>query len=299
MKKFVIAFLLLAPVIASSQVAGLGKDFVSKIIAVNGTKIHYVRGGSGPAVILIHGYPMDWYSYRKVMPMLAKKFTVIAVDLRGVGGSTPTKGGYESTNLATDIYQLTQQLKLEKVYVVGHDIGAMVAYAYARLFPTSTRGAMMLDVPLPGIEPWDEVAGCLWHIGFHQTPGLAEKLVAGRQALYFRQDMKPNIFSDAELAHYAAAYKEPDHLRAGFELYRAFPANGKFFDEQRSELDVPLVWAAGDTSFFSKIGEPLGASLKAHGCKRVQIEQIANCGHWVAMEQPEGLVKLIEKHAVQ
>jgi len=287
------------PLFASAQVQELGKDFVSRTAQVNGTEIHYVKGGLGPAVILIHGFPMDWYAYRKVMPILSKKFTVIAVDLRGVGGSKPTTDGYESTNMATDIYQLTQQLKLANVYVVGHDIGAMVAYAYARLYPTSTRGAMMLDVPLPGLEPWDQAVDNLWHIGFHQTPGLPEKLVAGRQAIYFRQDMKPNIFSDAEVAHYAASYKEPDHLRAGFELYRAFPANGKFFDAQRSELDVPLVWAAGDTSFFSKLGAALGASLKAHGCKQVQIEQIANCGHWVAIEQPEALAELIEKHAGQ
>ncbi len=130
------------------------------------------------------------------MPLLAKKFTVVAVDLRGVGGSSATPGGYESPNMAEDIRQLTQQLKLEQVYIVGHDIGGMVAYAFARLYPQATRGVMILDVPLPGIDPWEEsIAGPdFWHIPFHQMPNLPEKLLAGRQAVYFRYILPSRSF---------------------------------------------------------------------------------------------------------
>jgi pimeloyl-ACP methyl ester carboxylesterase len=233
------------------------------------------------------------------MPLLAKKFTVVAVDLRGVGGSSATPGGYESANMAEDIRQLTEQLKLEQVYVVGHDIGGMVAYAFARLYPQATRGAMILDVPLPGIEPWEEsVAGPeFWHIPFHQTPNLPEQLLAGRQAVYFRSMLHSDQFSDSDVAHFAASYAEPDHLRAGLELYRAFPANGVFNASQRSAIDVPLVWAAGAKSFFGKIGSRLAQDLRAHGCRNVKTEIIKDSGHEVMIDQPEIVVELIERYA--
>src|SRR5262249_8727830 len=169
-------------------VAALGAGFVSGRAAVNGTVLHYVRGGSGPVVILLHGFPQDWYEYHQVMPRLAKRFTVVAVDLRGIGGSMATAGGYEAANVAEDIRQLSQQLQLERLYLVGHDLGAIVAYAFARRFPDSARGVMLLDVPLPGLEPWGKVVAdpLLWHINFQQTPELPEQLIADRQAIYFR-----------------------------------------------------------------------------------------------------------------
>jgi pimeloyl-ACP methyl ester carboxylesterase len=281
-------------------VAKLGKGFVSDTIKVNGTMLHYVRGGNGPAVILLHGFPMDWYAYHKVMPLLAKKFTVVAVDLRGVGGSSATPGGYDSPNMAKDIYELTQQLKLQQVYIVGHDIGGMVAYAFARLYPQTTRGAMILDVPLPGIEPWEtSIAGPeFWHIPFHQTPNLPEQFLAGRQAVYFRYILPRDHFSDTDIAHYAASYEGPDHLRAGLEFYRAFPANGMFNASQRTTINVPVVWAAGEKSFFGKIGSRLAEDLQAHGCANAKSEIIKESEHWPMIEQPEILAKLIERYAL-
>jgi predicted alpha/beta-fold hydrolase len=123
---------------------GLGKEFASETARVNGITVHYVRGGEGPAVILIHGFPQDWFEYHAIMPRLAKQFTVIAVDLRGVSGSTASPGGYDAANMAEDIHQLAAALKLEGVYIVGHDIGGMVAYAFVRRYPQDTRGAMIL-----------------------------------------------------------------------------------------------------------------------------------------------------------
>jgi len=277
----------------------LGKGFISNTAKVNGTTLHYVRGGNGPAIILLHGFPFDWYSYHKVMPLLAKKFSVFAVDLRGVGGSSATPGGYESPNMAKDIHQLTQRLKLGQVYVVGHDIGGMVAYAFARLYPQATRGAMILDVPLPGIEPWEEsIAGPeFWHIPFHQLPNLPEQLLADRQAVYFRNTLSKDHFSDADIAHYAAAYAGPDRLSAGLEFYRAFPANGVFNASQRGAIDVPVVWAAGEQSFFGKIGSRVAEGLRAHGCTNVKSEIIKGSGHEVIIEQPQIVAELIERFA--
>ncbi len=203
-------------------VAKLGKGFVSNTAQVNGTTLHYVRGGTGPAVILLHGFPQDWYEFHQIMPRLAKKFTVIAVGLRGVGGSAATPNGYDAANLAEEVHQLARRLRLERPYIAGHDIGGMVAYAFARLYPAQVRGVMILDVPLPGIEPWEEVKAnpVLWHIGFHQTPNLPEKLIAGRQFVYFREGSfnrftaNSSSITDADVTHYAKSYAAPKQLRA-------------------------------------------------------------------------------------
>src|ERR1700730_14462728 len=135
---------------ADPAVAALGSGFVSDTARVNGATLHYVRGGAGPAVILLHGFPEDWYAYHRIMPLLAKQFTVVAVDLRGIGGSAVTGDGYDAANMAEDVHQLAELLHLDHVYVVGHDIGGMVAYAFARRYPETSRGGMVLDATLPG-----------------------------------------------------------------------------------------------------------------------------------------------------
>lgn len=164
----------------------VGSGFESGFAQVNGTRIHYVRGGSGPALILLHGFPEDWYEFRLLMPRLAKTFTVVAVDLRGVGESASSETGYEAANLAEDVHQLIVSLSLEHVYVFGHDIGGMVVYAFARRYPASARGVMILDAAFPGLEPWQDILGhpAFWHVRFHQTE-LPEKLVSAD---------KPSIF---------------------------------------------------------------------------------------------------------
>jgi pimeloyl-ACP methyl ester carboxylesterase len=284
-------------------VAALGTGFDSNAAQVNGTSLHYVRGGTGPAVILLHGFPQDWYEYHRVMPRLARSFTVVAVDLRGIGGSAAEEGGYDSPNLAEDIHQLGRDLQLERPYVVGHDIGGIVAYAYARLHPNDIRGVMTLDVPLPGIEPWDAVIADpkLWHVNFHQTPDLPEKLVAGRQALYFRHffdlgTVNRGAISEEDTAHYVDAYAAPEQLHAGFELYRALPMDAKFNAEQRSAIDVPLVMAGGEKSFGPLLPR-LAETLRNYGWSNVTAEIIANAGHYLPDEQPDAVTALIERYA--
>lgn len=284
-------------------VAKLGRGFVSGRVNVNGATLHYVRGGSGPAVVLIHGWPQDWYEFHRIMPRLAKRFTVIAVDLRGVGKSAAAPGGYDAANMAKDVYQLLQQLKLEHVYVVGHDVGGMVAYAFSRLYPTTARGTMILEVPLAGIEPWEQVTHnpALWHMGFHQTPDLPEKLIAGRQSLYFRHFFNIGTFNkkaitEADAAHYANSYATATQLRAGMEFYRAFPANEKFNASQQSALDLPIVVVGGDNS-FAELMPKMAADLRAHGCQNVAVEIVKEGGHYLADEKPEAVAELIERYA--
>lgn len=285
-------------------VAELGEEFISNTVNVNGTTLHYVHGGSGPAVILLHGFPQDWYEFHKIMPRLAKNFTTIAVDLRGVGGSAATSDGYDAANMAKDIHQLAQKLGLENIYVAGHDIGGMVAYAFVRLFPKTTRGIMILDVPLPGIKPWDEVKvnPLLWHFEFHQTPDAPEKLIAGREAVYFREVFFDRLMvvrgavTDVDIAHYANSYSTPKQLRAGLEFYRAFPANEKFNATQKDTINVPIVLAGGDKA-TGQTNPVIAKSLQKHGCTNVTVEIIKNSGHFVSEEQPEAVVKLIEQYA--
>jgi pimeloyl-ACP methyl ester carboxylesterase len=277
----------------------LGAGFESGNVQVNGTSLHYVRGGKGPALILLHGFPQNWYEFHKVMPRLAKRFTVVAIDLRGVGGSTVTPSGYDAANLAEDVRQCAEQLHLKQSYIVGHDIGGMVAYAFARKYPPTVRGVMILDVPLPGLEPWDEIMEdpSVWHVRFHQVPELAEELVAGRQAIYFRYFLDKEHFSDAELSRFVAAYATPEQLRTAFECYRAFPQDAKFNAAERGAIELPLVIGAGDESPFHKILPKTAESMRKHGCKNVNIETIKGSSHYVADEKPELVAELIERYA--
>ena len=282
---------------------GLPMGFTDDIVDVNGTSLHYVRGGQGPLVVLIHGYPQDWYEWHKIMPRLANNFTTLAVDLRGIGRSRPTATGYDAANLAEDIFQLLRTLRLNAPYIIGHDIGGMVTYAYARLHPDSPRGVMILDVGLPGIEPWEEAERLpkLWHFHFHQIPKLPETLVQGHQFEYFREffsrfTLDPGAIPDADVNRYATAYSTDASLRAGFEFYRAFPANVRFNQSRRNRLNVPLTLAGGEHSAASR-NVVLAKTLRSLGVANVATEVIAASGHYVAEERPESVASLIERYA--
>lgn len=278
---------------------GLDKEFLSETATVNGVTIHYVRGGKGPAVILIHGFPQDWFEYSRIMPALAKQFTVIAVDLRGIGGSSPAPDGYDAANMAEDIHQLALVLKLEHVYIVGHDIGGHVAYAFVRRFPQITRGAMILDTPIPGIEGWEEIEGApfMWHMHFMQVPDLAEKLVDGRQAPYLGYFFQFGKFTPEEIAHYMQSYATGAQLHAIFEMYRAFSANAQFNAAQRELMSIPLFVGTGDGSPFAKLVPTIATGLRAHGCTHVETSLIHGAVHYVVEDQPEQVADLIGRYA--
>jgi pimeloyl-ACP methyl ester carboxylesterase len=283
----------------SPLATGLGKEFASETATVNGVTLHYFRGGKGPAVILIHGFPQDWFEYHAIMPRLGKQFTVFAIDLRGVGGSTATPDGYDAANMAEDVHQLAAALKLKRVYIVGHDIGGHVAYAYVRRYPEDMRGAMILDTPIPGIEGWDEIQGDpnMWHVRFMQVPGLAEKLVAGRQADYFGYFFHFGKFTPSDVTHFVRAYATVAQLHAMFEMYRAFPANVQFNAAQRGPNDVPLFLGAGDGSPFATLVPKIADSLRAHGCTHVETGLIRGAIHYVVEDQPDVVADLIERYA--
>lgn len=280
-------------------VAELGNGFASATAQVNGTSIHYVRGGSGPALILVHGFPQDWYEYHSIMPRLAKRFTVVAVDLQGIGASKATANGYDAANMAEDVHQLLTTLKLDHVYIVGHDIGGMVTYAFVRRYPEIARGATILDVPIPGVAGWDEMLSDprVWHIHFMQVPGLAEKLLASRSSYFLGYFFNFGKFSPKEKAHYIKAYATPAQIRAVLEIYRAFPANAKFNAEQRDPINVPLFLAAGDRSPFAKLVPTMAEALRKNGFAHVETGQIPGSVHYVVNDQPDKVAELIESCA--
>src|SRR5262249_31467579 len=205
-----------------------------------------------------------------------------AVVGRGCGGGPPIAGVSGAAILGEAIRQLSQRLQGGRPYLVGHDMGAMVAYAFARRFPDAARGVMLLDVPLPGIEPWDKVVAdpLLWHINFHQTPGLPEQLIVGRQAIYFRHfftlgTVNHAVIGEAHAAHYVKAYGAPKRLRAALELYGALPANARFNASQRDRIDLPLVLAGGDHG-FGPLLPGIAETLRAYGWQHVTTVLIEN-----------------------
>ena len=233
--------------------------------SANAQELHYVRGGQGPAVILLHGFPEDWTEYRSILPRLAQRFTIVAIDLPGIGKSAPAAGGYDAASLAAQIHALAQALKLEQQWLVGHDLGGLVTYAYVRRFADSVRGAMILDVPMPGVDGWDEAVSGYWRMGFIRAPGgLAEKLVVGRPADFLGHFLDIAKFTPAQRAYYVKAYAAAQ-LHAAFEIYRAFPKDAAFNAAQTASNPTPLVVAVGEKSFFRRLVTQVRRGLPRQG----------------------------------
>ena len=285
-------------------VAQLGPGFTSATAPANGTTLHYVRGGSGPVLVLLHGFPQDWFEWRRLMPRLARRFTVIAVDLRGVGGSAAPADGYAAADLAEDVHQLLAGLGVERAHVVGHDVGGWVAYALARLHPDSVSTVLVMETLIPGVEPFMEldIDVPLWHGEFHMVPDLPEALVAGREAVYFRYffdvgTVDNSVITDADVAHYADAYGDPERLRAAFEMYRALPAGIAFNAQATEPVDVPLLLVGGE-HVFGQVMPALAENLRAHhGWSNVRVEIVEGGRHYLAEERPDEIAALIERHA--
>lgn len=244
------AFFALTPV---AQATRLPKGFTEKIANVDGVKINYKIGGRGPAVVLLHGYAQTSHMWIPLMPPLATSHTVIAPDLRGAGGSERTQDGYDKKTLAKDIRGLVRQLGYEQVMVVGHDIGLMVAYAYAAQYPGEVRKVVLMDAFLPGVGNWKDVwlLRDLWHFHFYGVTPLA--LVKGRERIYFEHFWddfaadKTKSVPEADRRIYAAAYARAEGMRAGFEYFRAFEQDAKdFAGFSATKLDMPFLVLTGE-----------------------------------------------------
>lgn len=276
--------------------------FESRFATVNGVRLHYVVGGRGEPLILLPGHPETWWAYHKIMPALAKSFQVVVVDIRGMGTSDKPEGGYDKKTMAEDIYQLTRQLGFTKVDIVGHDIGAMVAFAFAANHPDATTRLALLDVPHPD-ESWydfpmlpkegqlvDKIDAdhppYAWWFAFHQVQGLPEKLLAGNGmreylAWNFNYLLEDNTkLEPLSLAVYSDAYSTPDGIRAGHAWYRAWPHD---INDQKAYpmLTMPVLGLGGEYTGWTWL------QIERKHATDFRLVKVERSGHFVVMEQPE------------
>jgi pimeloyl-ACP methyl ester carboxylesterase/quercetin dioxygenase-like cupin family protein len=281
---FITLFLVVLPRLAAA--ASVSAAFSDHFADVNGVRLHYRVGGTGSPVVLLHGYAQTSHMWNELMPILAEHHTVIVPDLRGAGGSSKPKSGYDKKNMALDIYELTTSLGLDGVSIVGHDIGLMVAYAYAAQFPQATDQVVLMDAFLPGIGNWKDVwlMRDLWHFHFYGEVPLA--LVKGRERTYFEHfwndfaaDPKRSV-PEADRRVYAKAYSQSDGMRAGFEYFRNFERDADDFGHlSATPLAMPVLVLTGEKASGQFLIEQ--ARLVARNVKGVVIQ---GSGHWLIDE---------------
>lgn len=272
--------------------------FKSRMVKVGDVNLHAVVGGAGAPLLLLHGFPQTWWEWRKVMPDLAKRYTVVAADLRGAGHSDCPATGYDKAQLGTDMVGLMKALGHERFHVCGHDIGAMVAYALAAKHRDAVTKLVILDVPMPGVSFWDGLFSDprVWHFSFHMKPHLPEVLLAGKEYEYvstFIYDRCYNrlAFEEEDLRVFARTFAMPGRTRGGLEWYRAFPKDAA--DNRawaKNKVTTPTLALGGDQRWG-----PVIVSMMQELCENVSGGSIPECNHWVAEEQPEFLVQELVK----
>jgi len=269
--------------------------------AVNGIQLHYVIGGKGDPVVLLLGWPETWYSWRHVMPALAKNHTVIVPDLRGLGDSSKPPTGYDGKTLAEDIHQLVTQLGFKTIFLVGHDIGTQVAYSYAAAHPTEVRKLVVMELTIPGFVPAGKMP--LWWAVFHQTPDVPEALVSGKEMMYLswffhNLPFNPAAITQTDINEYVSHYSAPGGMRAGFEHYRAFPQDAiQNLNYSKTKLTMPVLALGGGyiPTFGGNIAMPTiiyGMKLLAQNVTGITVP---NSGHYIPEEQPEFVIDQLFK----
>lgn len=267
---------------------------------VGGQRFRYLRAGRGAPVILLHGFPQTAREWTGVMTRLAAAgYDVIALNLPGIDGSTNPDGDYSKAALARDVHAFAQALRLGPTHIVGHDIGAMVAYAYAAQFTADTRTLTFMEAPLPGTETFRQTAADprAWHFSFNAAPGMPEALVTGREDVYLR-DFFTKVGGgytppEAEIRAYVRAYADPATLKAGFGLYRGFAQDAKDNERfMRTPLAMPvLALSAGDLApvpYVLDMMRPLGTNVTGG--------VIAGAGHWLNEEAPDEVSRRLIAH---
>ena len=255
----------------------------------------FVRwGGNGRPVMLIHGYAENSDSWAPLAADLMKDHTVLVPDLRGIGKSSKPEGGYDKKTQAKDIRAVVIALGYDKMSLVAHDIGNMVAYAYSALYPDKVERLVVMDAPIPGIQPWKEILlnPGVWHFNFHGPD--AERLVAGRERIYFDRIWNdftgdPSKPDEATRDFFAATYAQPGGMRAGFAQFAAFSQDARDNEVfERVKLTKPVLAVGGEKSFG-----PLQAVIMRNVATNVQEAVVSGSGHWLMEERPEETVALI------
>lgn len=284
---------------SSSKVYGAAANetIVSRTAEINGVKLHYITAGHGAPLILLHGYAETSLMWKPIIPVLAERFTVIAPDLPGIGDSDIPAHGLDMKSAAIRIHDLAKSLGVQKAEVVGHDIGLMVAYAYAAQFPTEVTKLVLMDAFLPGVEGWEAVYNNpnIWHFRFNgPTP---EALVQGRERTYFEyfwNDFaadKTHSIPEADRKAYTAAYARPGRMHAGWAYFVSFQQAAKDFAQlSQTKLPMPVLTIGGEKS----LGEALGQQTKLVATD-VTVVVLKDTGHWVLEERPKETTEALQK----
>jgi pimeloyl-ACP methyl ester carboxylesterase len=283
----------------SNDTAAYAQDetITSRSAKVDGANLHYLTAGHGTPLILLHGYAETSLMWKPIIPALAKRFTVIAPDLPGIGDSDIPADGLDMKSAAIRIHDLAKSLGVQKAEVVGHDIGLMVAYAYAAQFPTEVTKLVLMDAFLPGVAGWEQVYNnpAIWHFRFNgPTP---EALVKGRERTYFDyfwNDFaadKDHSIPEAARQAYAAAYARPARMHAGWAYFVSFLQAAKDFAQlSQTKLTMPVLSIGGEKS----LGEALGQQVKLVATDATVVV-LKNTGHWVLEENPKETTAALEK----
>jgi pimeloyl-ACP methyl ester carboxylesterase len=283
-----------SPALAESFAFPTG--FTVREIPANGTTIHVRVGGKGPAVVLLHGYGETGDMWVPMAADLARDHTVIVPDLRGMGLSARAAAGYDKKTQAGDVAGVMDALKVERADVVAHDIGNMVAFAFAAQNPSRVTRLVLIDAPVPGVGPWDEILKnpLLWHFRFG-GPDM-ERLVAGRERIYLDRfwnefSATPAKFTEEARVHYAALYARPGAMHAGFSQFAAFDQDAidnRAWLAGGGKLTMPVLALGGDKSF----GTTMAVVMRA-AATNVTEGVVPESGHWIMEENPAATVRMV------
>jgi len=281
---------------AAAQVPAYPTSFSTQEITTNGASIHVRVGGKGPAVVLIHGYGETGDMWSPMAADLMRDHMVVVPDLRGLGLSSKPAGGFDKKTQAGDIAGVLDKLGIKSADLVTHDIGNMVGFAFAMEYPERVRRFVLIDAPVPGVGPWEEILKnpLLWHFRFG-GPDM-ERLVAGRERIYLDRfwnefSADPKHFDEASRAHYAALYALPGAMHSGFEQFHPFDQDAidnRAMLAAKGKLKMPVLALGGEKSF----GTQMAAVMRA-GAENVSEGIVPDSGHWIMEENPAATVKLV------
>ena len=275
---------------------GLNLELRHEWANLGDVRLHYVTGGEGPAVVLLHGWPQTWYMWRDVLPGLMQRYRVYAVDMRGLGDSSRPATGYDTRTVAQDIWRLMTEVLDERCFhVVAHDWGGPVAYALAALHRQSVMSMAIFDAPVPGDGSVLTAMG-RWHFGFHAESDLPEALIEGREDIYLRHmfskgGARPNAISEEAQREYIRAYSQPGAMRAGFNYYREMARNArdnKAFIAQ-GKLQMPILVYGGGNKLVGRAMYAVDSWQRVAANVRGGVAE--GCGHWIPEERPAWVVE--------
>ena len=267
---------------------------------VNGTRLHYVTAGEGPAVMLLHGWPQTWYEWRHVIDLLAGEYQVVAPDLRGFGYSGKPASGYDAATMAADLAALADHLDLRDVTVLGHDWGAVFGYVYAATTPSQVRALGIVEMALPGVGIMEQAmapqpqGNFLWHMGFQSVPDLPELLIAGKEKPFLRWFFEhfaydPSAITAADLEVYVDAITQVGALRAGLAVYQDFFTSAdQVAALAKTPLEIPVRAYGGEAC----LGGATLASVQAVA-PAAEGGVIERCGHWAGEERPDVVASIV------